>query len=80
MDERLLHVQLGCEISRLSHVTFNAVFVGSCGCLLQSFFSGFVLFVVLFLCLFVCVEVLWPCQPNGAMSSIASLSNHTFRN
>ena len=25
MYERLLHVQLGCEISRLSHVTFNAV-------------------------------------------------------
>ena len=25
MYERLLHVQLGCEISRLSHVTFNAL-------------------------------------------------------
>ena len=27
---------------------------------------------------FVCVEVLWPSQPNGAMSSAASLPNHTF--
>ena len=25
MYERLLHVQLGCEISHISHVTFNAV-------------------------------------------------------
>ena len=30
------------------------------------------------MCLFVCVEVLWPSQPNGVMSSAASLSNHTF--
>ena len=27
---------------------------------------------------FVCVEVLWPSQPNGVMSSAVSLSNHTF--
>ena len=29
-------------------------------------------------CLFVCVEVLWPSQPNGVMSSTISLPNHTF--
>ena len=29
-------------------------------------------------CLFVCVEVLWPSQPNGVMSSVVSLPNHTF--
>ena len=29
-------------------------------------------------CLFVCVEVLWPSQPNGVMSSIVSLPNNTF--
>ena len=28
--------------------------------------------------LFVCVEVLWPNQPNGVMSSAVSLPNHTF--
>ena len=28
--------------------------------------------------LFVCVEVLWPSQPNGVMSSAVSLPNHTF--
>ena len=27
---------------------------------------------------FVCVEVLWPSQPNGGMSSAVSLPNHTF--
>ena len=27
---------------------------------------------------FVCVEVLWPNQPNGVMSSVVSLPNHTF--
>ena len=27
---------------------------------------------------FVCVEVLWPSQPNGVMSSTVSLPNHTF--
>ena len=26
----------------------------------------------------VCVEVLWPSQPNGVMSSVVSLTNHTF--
>ena len=26
--------------------------------------------------MFVCVEVLWPIQPNGAMSSAVSLPNH----
>ena len=26
----------------------------------------------------VCVEVLWPSQPNGVMSSAVSLPNHTF--
>ena len=26
----------------------------------------------------VCVEVLWPSQPNGVMSSVVSLPNHTF--
>ena len=25
-----------------------------------------------------CLEVLWPSQPNGVMSSAVSLSNHTF--
>ena len=29
-------------------------------------------------CLFICVEVLRPSQPNGVMSSVASLPNHTF--
>ena len=29
-------------------------------------------------CLFVCVEVLWPSQPNGVMSSAVSLPNHMF--
>ena len=28
--------------------------------------------------LFVCVEVLRPSQPNGVMSSMVSLPNHTF--
>ena len=28
--------------------------------------------------MFVCVEVLWPSQPNGVMSSAVSLPNHTF--
>ena len=28
--------------------------------------------------MFVCVEVLRPCQPNGAMSSVVSLPYHTF--
>ena len=28
--------------------------------------------------LFVCVEVLWPSQPSGVMSSAVSLPNHTF--
>ena len=28
--------------------------------------------------LFVCVEVLWPSQPNGVMSSTVSLPNQTF--
>ena len=27
---------------------------------------------------FVCVEVLRPSQPNGVMSSVVSLTNHTF--
>ena len=27
---------------------------------------------------FVCVEVLWPSQPNGVVSSAVSLPNHTF--
>ena len=26
----------------------------------------------------VCVEILWPCQSNGVMSSTVSLPNHTF--
>ena len=29
-------------------------------------------------CWFVCVEVLWPSQPNGVMSSMAYLPDHTF--
>ena len=32
----------------------------------------------LIICLFVCVKVLWPSQPNGVMSSMVSLPNHTF--
>ena len=28
--------------------------------------------------IFVCVEALWPSQPNGVMSSVVSLPNHTF--
>ena len=28
--------------------------------------------------LFVCVEILWPSQSNGVMSSVVSLPNHTF--
>ena len=31
-----------------------------------------------FVCSFVCVEVLRPSQPNGMMSSAASLPNQTF--
>ena len=27
---------------------------------------------------FVCVEVLWPSQPDGVMSSAVSLPNHKF--
>ena len=27
---------------------------------------------------FVCVEVLWPSQPNGVMSSMVCFPNHTF--
>ena len=27
---------------------------------------------------FVCVEVLWPSQPNGVMSNVVSLPNHTL--
>ena len=30
------------------------------------------------LALIVCVEVLWPSQPNGDMSSAVNLPNHTF--
>ena len=36
-------------------------------------FCCFVMYV-----LFVCVEVLRPSQPNGVMSSVVSLPNHTF--
>ena len=28
--------------------------------------------------MFVCVEILWPSQPNGVMSSVVSLLNHKF--
>ena len=28
--------------------------------------------------LFVCIEVLQPSQPNGVMSSVVNLPNHTF--
>ena len=35
-------------------------------------------FVSWHICLFVCVEVLRPSQPNGVMSSVVSLPNHTF--
>ena len=28
--------------------------------------------------MFVCVEVLWPSQPNGVMSSVVSIPNHMF--
>ena len=34
-------------------------------------------FLVVFF-FFVCVEVLWPSQPNGVMSSAVSLPNHTL--
>ena len=34
--------------------------------------------VKLHVILFVCVEVLRPSQPNGVMSSVVSLPNHTF--
>ena len=30
------------------------------------------------ICMFVCVEVLWPSQPNGVMSSSVSLPSHMF--
>ena len=33
---------------------------------------------ILFGVMFVCVEVLRPSQPNGVMSSVVSLPNHTF--
>ena len=36
------------------------------------------LYVFRAMCVFVCVEVLWPSQPNGVMSSVVSLPNHTF--
>ena len=29
-------------------------------------------------CLFVCVDVLWPSQLNGVLSSVVILRNHTF--
>ena len=32
----------------------------------------------MYVCMFVCVEVLRPSQPNGVMSSVVSLPNHTF--
>ena len=28
--------------------------------------------------MFVCIEVLWPSQPDGVMSSAVNLPNHTF--
>ena len=34
--------------------------------------------VIRYLYLFVCVKVLQPSQPNGVMSSVVSLPNHTF--
>ena len=34
--------------------------------------------ILTFFFMFVCVEVLWPSQPNGVMSSAISLPNHTF--
>ena len=38
-----------------------------------------VLFQLIYhVCLSVCVEVLRPSQPNGVMSSVVSLPNHTF--
>ena len=40
--------------------------------------SYFGLKFVCFIKLFVCVEVLQPSQPNGVMSSMVSLPNHTF--
>ena len=38
----------------------------------------FICFLIQQLNLFVCVEVLRPTQPNGVMSSVVSLPNHTF--
>ena len=31
-----------------------------------------------YFCMSVCVEILWPNQPNGVMSSTVSLPNHAF--
>ena len=42
------------------------------------FYYFFFFFFLLFFREFVCVEVLWPSQPNGVMSSMVSLPNHTF--
>ena len=39
-----------------------------------TFFSSIAKFIIVF----VCVEVLRPSQPNGVMSSMVSLPNHTF--
>ena len=36
------------------------------------------LFIYLFFFLFLCVEVLWPSQLNGVISSMVTLPNHTF--
>ena len=41
-------------------------------------FSPLTTYVILMIILFVCVEVLRPSQPNGVMSSVVSLPNHTF--
>ena len=57
------------------------IFVRNMGPVVQSIASLTLvvkmLTVLVFVC-FVCVEVLRPSQPNGVMSSVVSLPNHTF--
>ena len=47
-------------------------------CLIDEYPKHMFFVVVFFFLFFFCVEVLWPSQPNGVMSSAVSLPNHTF--
>ena len=45
---------------------------------IHSQYSDTITLYIIFVLKFVCVEVLRPSQPNGVMSSMVSLPNHTF--